>query len=152
MRFLAFPLVVLAVLAAGCGPDNTPPTFEEFEELKLQEVGELYRMSIVMNKKAPATVADLAKAEVAAPNGLEAIRTGQIVVRLGADMPNPEREEPGDGSSDEVLAWQKAVPEQGGGVLMLDRTTRKMTAQEFQSAKKAGTGDSTPATAPAKKK
>ena len=38
----------------------------------------------------------------------------------------------------EVLAYEKQVPDSGGNVLMLDRSVKKMTADEFKSAKKAG--------------
>ena len=34
-----------------------------------------------------------------------------------------------------VLAYEKDVPQQGGLVLMGNRTVKQMTAQEFQAAK-----------------
>jgi hypothetical protein len=71
-----------------------------------------------------------------------------VVLLYGALLADT-KEEPGDGSSSEVLAYQKDVPQSGGKVLMLDRTVKSMTAEEFKSAKKAGKEG--PAATPAKK-
>jgi hypothetical protein len=41
------------------------------------------------------------------------------------------------GKDEEVLAYQKEVPAQGGYVLLSAGTVKKMSASEFQSAPKA---------------
>ena len=76
--------------------------------------------------------------DASAPLGYGSIRNGQVVVRWEATLPDTEVE-PKSPPSDEVLAYLKDVPQQGGAVLMLDRRVRHMTAEEFKSAKLAGT-------------
>ncbi len=49
-------------------------------------------------------------------------------------------EGPGKGPDDVVLAYEKNVPTEGGLVLMLNRSVKKLTADEFKAARKAGNG------------
>ena len=60
-----------------------------------------------------------------------------VVLRYGA-MLSDTKEEPGQTPSDELLAYESQVPEKGGRVLMLDRTIKTMTPEEFKVAKLAG--------------
>ena len=55
------------------------------------------------------------------------------MLRYNAKLPDMD-EEPGHADSNEVLAYQKEVPENGGYVLMLNRVVKKMTADEFKAA------------------
>lgn len=143
----ACALVLLAT--AGCGgSDAKPVTQADMEQTSLNDVAELYRVYQISKNKPPEKVADLASSEQIAPIGMNAIRTGDVIVRLGATLPDTG-EAPGKGP-DEVLAYQKQVPASGGKVLMLDRTIKTMTADEFKAAKLAGTSSSEKA--PAKKK
>lgn len=66
------------------------------------------------------------------------IKSGEVVVGWGALLPDT-KEEPGSSPADEVLAYLKAAPERGGPVLMRNRTIRRMTAEEFKAAPRAGT-------------
>ena len=140
----------LAALASclgfvGCGGSSAPDPSrnkELSETQALNEVGELYRLFTISKKKPPEKLADLALAEQMGPMGLNALRTGDVIVRLGAQLPDT-KEEPEQSSSDEVLAWYKYVPAEGGPVLMLNRKLTTMSAEDFKSAKKAGTSDST---------
>jgi hypothetical protein len=102
-------------------------------------------------KKPPAKTADFKAMERMSPIGLNAVRSGAVVVRFGAELPDVG-EEPGKGSGDEVLAYEKEVPTSGGHVLMLNRTIKSMSADEFKSARLAGTSSSESADAGAKKK
>jgi hypothetical protein len=43
------------------------------------------------------------------------------------------------------LAHWKSVPDEGGPVLMRDRSIRTMTAEEFKAARLAGTAEAGPA-------
>ena len=145
--FLCLPLVV-----AGCGgPVEKPPTVADMEETKLNDVAELYRLHQVSANKPPTSIGELTAMEAMSPMGAQAIRQGDVVVRLGATLPDTA-EGPGTGPSDEVLAYQKQVPESGGQVLMLNRTIKSMTAEEFKAAKLAGSKDSTDASAKEKAK
>ncbi len=143
MRREMVRLCCLGLLAAGCGDSgNRPMTKDDVATLALSDVGEIYRMYTVDKKKPPARTADLTPLEPVNPTGLHAIESGDVIVRFGAVLPDTD-EVPGKGTGDEVLAYQKEVPESGGKVLMINRTIRAMTAEEFKAAKLAGTESST---------
>jgi hypothetical protein len=124
---------------AGCGPANKPITPDQEKHQTLDEVGELYRVYTFDKKKPPTSIDDFATLRAMAPKGFAALKSGDIVVFLGANMTAVE-EGPPLGTSDEILAYEKLVPESGGEVLMLDRSVKKMTPDEFKAAKKAGKG------------
>jgi hypothetical protein len=121
----------------GCSSSTVTVTGQDTDVSALNEIGENYRMYQIAKKKAPEKVADFAKMETIGGNGLAAVKSGQIVVQWGATLPDT-KEEPGGSSSPEVLAYGKDVPSAGGNVLMLDRTIKKMSAEEFKAAPKAG--------------
>jgi hypothetical protein len=133
----------LALLAVGCG-GNKPPTVAEGETGVLSQVGEMYRNYQMVKKKPPEKLAELGSVRSVSGNGYEAVRTGDVILRYGVPLPDT-KEEPGQSSSDEVLAYQKQVPVSGGKVLLLNRTVKTMTADEFKAAKLAGTSSSEPA-------
>ncbi|MHC5537021.1 hypothetical protein ACYOEI_01965 [Singulisphaera rosea] len=124
--------------AAGCGPQNVQYTADQAEEMKLLEVGEVLREYQLFKNSPPKAIKDLMKASGSSPGGYEAVRSGDVVVHWDAALPDTN-ERPGVNPSDKVLAYVKRVPKEGGPVLMLDRTVRRMSAEEFQAAPKAGT-------------
>jgi hypothetical protein len=139
----------LTLLATGCGsPSNGPLTKEQSDEATLTQVGELCRMYQFARKKPPAKLTDLASVSTMAANGYEALKTAKVVLLYEASLPDV-KEEPGPGPDDEVLAYVADVPQSGGKVLMLNRTVKTMTADEFKAAKKAG--KEVPLPAPGKK-
>jgi hypothetical protein len=125
----------------GCGSSNAEFTPDQVEESKLREVGQVLREYQLFNHKPPRSVKEIQAAAGSSPGGFELIKSGEVVVALGATLPDT-KEEPGSGSAKEVLAYLKKVPQDGGLVLMLDRTLRHMTAEEFKAAPKAGSGSS----------
>ncbi|HEV3167238.1 MAG TPA: hypothetical protein VGZ22_24730 [Isosphaeraceae bacterium] len=127
----------LALFVTGCGVSNRPPTKEEEDDGVIAQVGELYRNYQLTKNKPPDKLADLTAVRSMAGNGFEAVSSGKVVLRYGATLPDT-KEEPGRSSSEEVLAYQKQVPESGGKVLLLNRTVKAMTADEFKAATKAG--------------
>lgn len=135
---LGFGLVM-----AGCdgGQSGAPITEENRDEFALNDVAEIYRVYTFNKKKPPAKLADLRPFEQMSPLGLKAIEDGSVIVRFGAVM-NHVDEGLSTDPDDEVLAYAKEVPQQGGPVLMLNRRVKTMTAEEFQNAKLAGTSDS----------
>jgi hypothetical protein len=135
-RHLAW-ICCLGLAAVGCGDSSRPVTQENMLETSLNDVGNIYRAFVVAHHKPPKTLKDLATLERMSPAGVVAVRSGKVVVRFGAELPDTDPE-PGQSSSDQVLAYDTQVPESGGKVLMLDRTIRTMTAEEFKSAPKAG--------------
>ena len=131
-------LVLVLALAGGCGPRTEPLTPMEMADVRLRDVGELYRAHQLARKAPPQSLKDLAPFGNATPSGFSALRRGDVVVRYGATLPDTA-EEPAGAASDEVLAYARDVPTRGGPVLMLDRRARSMTADEFKAAKMAGT-------------
>jgi hypothetical protein len=129
-------VAALAVAAAGCGSEAPEVGVDQIQGQMLQSLGESYRMYSIARKQPPRKIADLS----AIPSGgteLDEVRKGEIVVQWGAKLPDTN-EEPGLAKSPEVLAYWKHVPEKGGQVLMLDRTVKEMTPDEFRAAPKAG--------------
>ena len=130
---------ILAVGFIGCGPSAGPPGSSELEERKLREVGEMYRLHQEMFRKPPRSIADFQRVgDAHTRTAYSALRTGEVIVRYQATLPDTDVE-PSTAESEEVLAYWKSVPESGGPVLMLDRRLRRLTADEFKAARLAGT-------------
>jgi hypothetical protein len=143
MRKTILTVGCLVFLTAGCGGSNAISTPAQQDEGNLRQVGDMYLAYQLANKKAPTKFSDFASVRAVSGNGYDAVQSGAVVLRYGVTLTDTT-EEGGSGPADEVLAYQKDVPEKGGKVLMLNRTTRTMTAEEFKSAKLAGTGSSAP--------
>ena len=139
MRKLMMAACCLLLLAAGCGGSNRTITPDEGREGVLTQVGSMYLACQVSKNAPPQKLADLNSVRAVSGNAYEAVRSGEIVLRYGAKLPDT-KEEPGGSPSDEILAYEKQVPESGGKVLLLNRTVKTMTADEFKAAKKAGKG------------
>jgi hypothetical protein len=115
-------------------------TEEEFRDTNLLEVGDLLRMYQIETGGPPKSLQDIQampSLEMAAPMGYESVRNGDFVVRWNATLPDTG-EEPGTTPDEQVLAYTKETPEQGGTVLLLNRTLVTMTPEEFAAAPKAG--------------
>ena len=145
MRPYRLGVIGLCLAIVGCGgPAGRPLTKDDATMAALSDVGELYRLYTGEKKKPPAKLADLRPMARMSPMGVRAIETGDVIVRLGARLPDTG-EEPGQGPGDEVLAYHKDVPASGGPVMMLNRTIRTMTPDEFKAARLAGTSSSSDA-------
>ena len=139
-------LLGLCLAVAGCGgPGGRPMTQDDATTLALNDVGELYRLYTAEKRKPPTRTADFLPMQRMSPMGLRAIETADVIVRFGASLPDTG-EEPGQGPGDEVLAFQKDVPASGGRVMMVDRTIRTMTPEDFKTARLAGTASSSAST------
>lgn len=101
------------------------------------DVGELLRVYQLKHNSPPKSIKDIAGESAGTPAAYESIRSGAIIVRYGAMLPDTD-EEPTSATSEEVLAYPKNVPQEGGPVLMLDRRIRTMTTDEFKIARHAG--------------
>ncbi len=145
MRLFSRSLILCALVFAsafsgvGCGGSSGLAKTEETstDHLALRELGEAYRLYTISKKKAPKSLAELATVDAVGGNGIEAVRTGRAAIRMDATLPDTG-EEPGKVPSSEVLAYETKTPQDGGYVLLLDRTIRKMTPDEFKAAKLAG--------------
>jgi hypothetical protein len=128
-------LLTVLALSAGCGHGGSgpPPGPELFQHTALQEVGDLFRLHALDTKKPPARLADLARYKMGMPTGYQEVDNGNIIVSWGTPL--------SDTAAATVLAYEKAAPDAGGFVLMQDgKTIKKLTAEEFKAAPKAGGG------------
>jgi hypothetical protein len=130
-------ILVAAMTGAGCGGGrgDVPIPVDARLEAKLANVGEIYRLYSVLNKRPPRSLDDLSGPQYGNMPNYEAIQGGEVVVLWGSTLPDTV-EEPGHSRSDKVLAYLKTVPQDGGPVLMLDRTVRRMTPEEFRASTK----------------
>jgi hypothetical protein len=147
MRFQKVCFVWLCFATAGCVGSKDKyavPTQDQRRQMELSEVGELFRLYMLEKKKPPERFTDFEHAAqpygllTMGPSGMAAMKNGEIIPFYKAALPDLGAE-PGKGAGDVVLAYEKKVPTEGGMVLMLNRTIRTMTAEEFKSARKAGT-------------
>ncbi len=135
VRAAAAPVVVSLLLsAAGCGssPGAAAPEArkENVQQLALDQVKQMLEIRQGdAPGKAATKAADYAKYEKLCPVGYQRLKSGEIVL-IGAPLAAD--------ASDTVLAYEKEAPTSGGYVLMQDGSTiKKLSADEFKSAKKA---------------
>lgn len=140
-RAFAMTIALVCLIFAGCGSSQPQVTEDQAVDLRLNEVAEIYRVYSVTFKKPPKSSSELVKVENVAPSGMTPITSGQIEVFWGGELTDLG-EEPSGPESDKILAFEKDVPTKGGKVLMLDRRIKTLTAEQFQSAPKAGTLES----------
>jgi hypothetical protein len=131
-RYL-FILLGLSILV-GCSSSNNGAAVPGQEQtLVLQEVNDLLHQAA--SGARPATkVADLSRLGHNFPRGYEAVKSGEIIVLWGSPMQGEGQV----GSNEAVVAYEKAVPKDGGLVLLSAGTVKKMTPDEFNAAPKAG--------------
>ncbi|WP_165066637.1 hypothetical protein [Paludisphaera rhizosphaerae] len=129
-------LVVLApALLIGCGQENSAPTPDRADEIRLQQVGSTLRDFQLNKGRAPKSLKDLLSSP-GESGGADLIASGEVVVNYNATLPDTN-EAPGGSPNEDVLAYGKDVPSKGGPVLLLNRTIRPMTADEFKAASPA---------------
>jgi hypothetical protein len=122
----------LGLILAGC---SGAPEIQAIasDERGLKELADLYRDFTQKKKRGPKTLEELNVKGQRSPIAVEMINSGELIVQWGAPL-SPE-----GATADTILAYVKTVPEQGGSVLMQDgRTIKKLTADEFKTAPKAG--------------
>ncbi|WP_165071265.1 hypothetical protein [Paludisphaera rhizosphaerae] len=154
-RTIVAPLIVAAGLGAVAGCDGGPTvnnsvTSAESENGPLAQIGALYAAFTDTQKKPPSGIKDFASFAESMPEGVQGVRSGNLVVIWSVKLDDTTPGGKGD-SADEVLAYEKSVPDSGGFVLMKNRTIRKMTADEFKAAPKAAGTIEDPAKAKVKK-
>jgi hypothetical protein len=99
--------------------------------LELKDLGLIYQQFLV-DGKGPAKLEDL-NLKHDAPKLHQAIEEKRLILFWNVSLNNAPA-----GTSNTVLGYSAEVPTKGGAVLMLDGTVRKMTADEFAKAAKAG--------------
>src|SRR5262249_1364818 len=101
----------------------------------LQDVNDLLRAASGPSGRMPTKLADLDRVKNNFPRGYEAVKSGNVVVLWGS----PAQGEGDIGKTSEaVVAYEKQVPTEGGHVLLSAGSVKKMTADEFAKAPKAG--------------
>lgn len=136
-RWMLLGLVCFA--AVGCGGAQGPLPENEVMNDNLKAVGSLYRTYQSLQQKPPTKVAELKTYQEMAPAAFEAVRNGSIEVVWGTKLTDLNEDSSKD-SADEVLAYEKKTPSEGGAVLMKNREVRQMTVDEFKSKSKPPKG------------
>ena len=109
------------------------------DQTALFDVGEALRAYQAQHGQPPKAAEDVLNEmgmEMLAPIGVMAIRDDEVVVYWGVTLPDTNEVATSDEGADTVLAYEKEVPDQGGYVLMVDRTVKQMTPEEFAAAAK----------------
>jgi hypothetical protein len=134
MALVRYALLVAGLgLLAGCSSRTVGEA--PGQAVVLQEVNDLLHASAGTTNRAPAKLADVpARLQQLYPRAYEAVKSGAVVVLWGA----PLKGEGEVGQDEAVVAYDKAVPAEGGYVLLSAGTVKKMSAAEFASAPKAG--------------
>src|SRR5262249_26786883 len=108
---------LLAGGVTGCGVDHSDEAKEVALVRPVQDVGDLYRMYMLDNKKPPTKPDDFRRYQDANPDGYRHVKDGEVVVIWGVKLTDLAPEGSAD-SAEEVLAYEKKVPAEGGTVLM----------------------------------
>jgi hypothetical protein len=117
-------VLFLCVLAVGCGGGAGPAGSPQ--SIKLKQIHILYERYIKNHQKPPHQLSDLASKqyEPIYPAAVEDLKKGRVIVVWDVQ----------GNDAGTVLAYEKEVPTQGGGVLMADGTIRQMSADELKAA------------------
>jgi hypothetical protein len=120
----------LLVLAGRARADDKEVTAND-----LKQIGLAYHNHCDATNKAPAQAKDLAPYLENNKRLLGHLDSGRIVFLYGKTVAEIAKT---TGTSVTVLAYEQDVPTRGGQVLMADGSVKKMTADEFKKADKAG--------------
>lgn len=131
-------LAVTLGLTSGCGTGTAVAEADKSMEAQgLRNLGAMYRAASESLSRPPKTIAELRKAEAQVPGGFSDIGETNVAIYLGVTLPAASSG-PAEGASETVLAYDRMTPHQGGYVLLLDGSVKRLTAAEFKAAKKAG--------------
>jgi len=134
MRMVLVLILVPVAALAGCSSQKPAVGTSGPDETEiLREVGGLISIYSGANRRGPAKLTDLTQYEQGYPLGYQAVRSGDVVVLWGGTVAGE-----GGGGSEDVVAYEKKVPADGGHVLLQNGKVKEMTAAEFAAAPKAG--------------
>ena len=122
-------VAVVVALAVGCSssPDTASALVKERKD-GLEELGLLLKSLAEEGRRPPDKLAALGPVEPMLPIAGPAIRNGDLIYLWGAGFA---------AGGNQVVAYEKKVPTDGGFVLLQDGSVKEMTAAEFQAAPKA---------------
>jgi hypothetical protein len=124
--FAALLTPVLLAAQGGCSK-SAPSAATSPRVTRLEQI---FQMSVMRKKGSQPRakgIEDFKVAQQSYPEGYQALHSGECVFAWST-YANP----PADLSA-AVLAYEKAVPKQGGYVVMLDGKVKEMTAEEFKA-------------------
>jgi hypothetical protein len=120
-------VLIVVGLAAGCTESSQVKSTDD-QKAALAELGDMLKSLAEERQKPPSKLAELEPVEPRIPVAGPAIRSGNIVYIWGAAYA---------AGSNQVVAYEKKAPTEGGYVLLQDATVKEMTSAEFSSAPKA---------------
>jgi hypothetical protein len=123
-------LTALLLLCSACERPATPPPPPSAEE-GLKEMVGIYRYIEYSKLAVPRKPDDFNDYVDSMPNALHRIKEGEYVVMWGVGRSTAP------GAANQILAYEKKAPTEGGAVLLRDGTVKQMTPAEFNSAPKA---------------
>ena len=130
---------LLFALAPGCGSSPEKAAAETSSEAQgLKQLGVMYKIVTERLKRPPKDIGELRSAESQVPGGFSGIGESNVAIYFGVALPEPDAESAA-GASETILAYDRMAPRQGGYALFLDGSVRRLSAEEFNAAKKAGT-------------
>lgn len=130
LRILSVPALILGTMfLSGCGDNAVQSvTADEASKRMLEDYGNFLKQLKADGTKTPASKNEFLPLEPMAPVSGPGILSGTLIVVWGQTI----------GTGKDVIAYEKAVESSGGHVLLQDGTVKKMTADEFKAAPKAG--------------
>lgn len=134
MRAL-FLLAPLLGLLAGCGEGSSNPAGAgPTKASELQDVGTMLQLYISQKGKPAGKPSDLTAHEGNFPAAYGSVKSGEILVNWGVKLPGE-----GDMATapEEVVAYEKKTPAEGGFVLFLNGKVREVSSQQFKTSKMA---------------
>jgi hypothetical protein len=130
---MSFRLAVLALsvtltcVVAGCGKPEAQVAPPPDSTAALEQLGRFYKYLAYERQRPPAKPADLtAYPPESIPDAWPLIQSGDIVIVWGSGY---------SATSNQILAYEKAVETNGGKVLMQNGTVKEMTAETFKAAR-----------------
>jgi hypothetical protein len=134
VRVLLVILFVTATVGCGSDPSKRDPNVNYGPSNKdmLIDFGAMLKAYIKENKRAPSKVADFDRYAPAFSGAEEGLRTKTVIYQWGQPISTDAK------AAGTVLAYEKEAEASGGWVLMQDGNIKKMSADEFKAAPKAG--------------
>jgi hypothetical protein len=130
MTWCKYGVLVLCLgLAAGC--HATVATKGDPESTDFRELGDLWHAAAGKAGRPPAKLADLTPYQKMFPKAYDSVKSGNVVVLWGTA---PKGEGDVGSGNEQVLAYEKKAPTEGGYVLMSAGTIKQMSASEFNAA------------------
>jgi hypothetical protein len=135
MRVFAFVLTSGLWGLAGCGSGggDNPNAEQDLNQLGMM----FHNYSDVHRGEGPAKADDFQEivGDTKAKQALEGLKAGKYEFLWNVRLLDVAKTPAGTGST--LLGWEKDAPTKGGRVLMVDGSTKKMSADEFKAAPQA---------------